>query len=121
MPKLIAAEALLGLAFNQVINSFRSLAGIVFLATRTYGVVAKGEIGAKSFSTSYGSEYKALFSAWVDMPPIPIVYPSDRARATRLVPIFPSAPLTFSMIMGRPSDFLIRSAKARPITSGRLP
>jgi hypothetical protein len=47
---------LLGLAFSQAMSSFRSFAGIVFLPKRTYGNVANGEIGAKSFTTSYGSE-----------------------------------------------------------------
>jgi hypothetical protein len=31
------ADALLGLAFSQAINSAKSFAGIVFLAKRTYG------------------------------------------------------------------------------------
>jgi hypothetical protein len=58
-----------GLAFSQVINSFTSAAGIVFLAKRTCGMVASDEIGAKSFNRSYGSEYKAPFKTCVPMPP----------------------------------------------------
>jgi hypothetical protein len=54
----IPAEAVLGLAFNQAIKSGKSLAGIVFLAKRTYEPVTNGENGAKSFKTSYGSEWK---------------------------------------------------------------
>jgi hypothetical protein len=49
----IPAEALLGFAFSQVINSLKSFAGIVFIAKRTNGLVANGEIGAKSFNGSY--------------------------------------------------------------------
>jgi hypothetical protein len=49
----IPAVALSGLALSQAINSLRSLAGTVFLAKRRYEVVATGEIGAKSFNTSY--------------------------------------------------------------------
>jgi hypothetical protein len=47
-----AAEALLGLTFNQLIRSFRSFAGTVFLAKRMFGVVTTGETGSKSFSKS---------------------------------------------------------------------
>jgi len=49
------ADALSGLAFSQAINPFRSFAGMVFLANKTPGVVTSGEIGSKSFNTSYGS------------------------------------------------------------------
>jgi hypothetical protein len=51
-----AADALLGLAFNQTVNSFKLLANTVFLAKRTFENVTTGEIGPKSFNTSYGSE-----------------------------------------------------------------
>ena len=53
------------LTFSQAINSFKSLAGIVFLANRASGLVTRGEIGAQSFNTSYRSEYKAPFSTCV--------------------------------------------------------
>jgi hypothetical protein len=46
------ADAWLGWAFNQAINSLKSSAGIVFLAARTIEPVASGEIGTKSFNTS---------------------------------------------------------------------
>ena len=52
----IPADAFPGLAFNQVINSLRSRAGTSLLAKSTSGVLASGEIGIKSFNTSYGSE-----------------------------------------------------------------
>jgi hypothetical protein len=48
----VPADALLGLAFNQTINSLRSFAGIVFLAKRTHEYPVTGEIDAKSFKTS---------------------------------------------------------------------
>jgi len=60
---MFAAEALPGFALSQAINSAQSFAGIVFLAKRTAGIAATGEISSKLFSTSYGSEYKAAFSA----------------------------------------------------------
>ena len=52
------ADAMLELAFNQAINSLRSFAGMVFLVKRTSDTMTSGEIGAKSFNKSYGSEYK---------------------------------------------------------------
>ena len=39
------------------------------------------------------------------------------ARAARPTPMLPSAPPTFSMMTGCPSDALIRSATIRPVTS----
>jgi hypothetical protein len=60
--ELIPADARFGFAFNQAINSFRSFAGIVFFAKRTGEFVVNGKMGAKSFNTSYGSEYQAAFS-----------------------------------------------------------
>ena len=47
------AKALLELAFNQAINSFRSFAGRVILTKRMDGGVTNGATGAKSFMTSY--------------------------------------------------------------------
>jgi hypothetical protein len=44
------------LAFSQAINSLRFIAGTVFLAIITHGTKTSGETGAKSLSTSYGSE-----------------------------------------------------------------
>ena len=52
----IPADALLGLAFSQAINSFRSFAGYGFPCKKNNGLVTSGEIGSKSFNTSYGSE-----------------------------------------------------------------
>jgi hypothetical protein len=51
-----AREALLGLAFDQAINSRKSFAGNVFLASRMSAVPDNGAIGVKSFITSQGSE-----------------------------------------------------------------
>ncbi len=67
------AVALPGLALSQSINSRKSRAGMVFLANSTSGVVTSGVIGAKSFSTSYGSAYKALFITCVLVLPSTIV------------------------------------------------
>ena len=69
----IPADALLGLAFSQAMSSFRSFAGVTFFANRIYGSEASGDIGAKSFNTSYGSEYNAPFSICVDELPSSIV------------------------------------------------
>jgi hypothetical protein len=69
----IPADALLGLAFSQAMSSFGSFPGIDVLAKRTNGNVTAGEIGTKSFTTSYGSEYTAPFIMCVDMLPSSIV------------------------------------------------
>jgi hypothetical protein len=70
---LTPTDALFGLAFSQAMSSFKSFAGIVFLAKSAYGDVNKSEMGAKSFTTSYGSEYTAPFVLCVEVPPISIV------------------------------------------------
>ena len=67
------ADVLSELIFSQSMSSFKSFAGIVFLVTRTIGSEASGEIGAKLFNTSYGSEYKARLSMCEDVEPSSIV------------------------------------------------
>ena len=52
---LVPNVALSGFAFSQAISSFRLFAGSVFLAAITCELVESSEIGAKSFTTSYGS------------------------------------------------------------------
>src|SRR5260370_10787824 len=69
----MAAEAISGWALSQSINPGRSFAGKPFLEKRTHGLSASGEIGVKSFTTSYGSEYKAPLSTCTDRPPTTIV------------------------------------------------
>jgi hypothetical protein len=65
-------DALLGLAFSQVTNSFKSSARMSFLAKRTNGFLVSGVIAAKPF-TSYGSEYKTPASTWFASNPRSIV------------------------------------------------
>ena len=48
----VPADTLSWLAFTQAINSLRSFAGMAFLATRSCGLLAISEIGAKSLRRS---------------------------------------------------------------------
>ncbi len=49
----VPANAVFGFAFSQAINSFRSFAGMAFLAMITNGWYPSSATGSKSFSTSY--------------------------------------------------------------------
>ena len=69
----VPAVALSGLAFNQVIRPFRSLAGRDFLATMTCGLLPRSAMGSKSFSTSYFREWMAAFATCVVQIPMTIV------------------------------------------------
>src|ERR1700722_14636234 len=55
------------------------------------------------------------------MGPTLIVYPSGGARTARPTPSVPAAPVTFSMIMGCPSETCILATRIRARVSGGPP
>jgi hypothetical protein len=63
----------------------------------------------------------APFVTWVLQLPTISVYPSGIARATRPAAMVPSAPPTFSMMMGWPSDVRIPSPRTRAMMSVAAP
>jgi hypothetical protein len=62
-----------GFAFSQAINSFRSVAGMAFLATINSGALAIRQMGWKSLTRSYGRLNTAPLRTCVGMPPWPNV------------------------------------------------
>ena len=102
----VAARAVINLAVFplQIGNQLRDVVNGQFVPDdRKLGNSTTGEIGAKSFSVSYGNlERSEGWIAWVLTEPISKVWPSFDARATSPAAMLPPAPPRFSITTGTP-------------------
>src|SRR5215218_10821518 len=99
-------------------NSRRLLAGNVFLAMITIGVVTISPIGVKSLAGSYfRSGYCAGAAPCVPILPNMMVYPSAPACVARVIALVPPTPAAFSTTIGWPSVLAICAPMRRTIVS----
>src|SRR3954465_7436397 len=99
------------------ISAFRSFEGRALFEMITCGLVTNMPTGAKSLSRSYSRRYMAPLMTCGPMWPMLTMYAAGAARTTRLTPMLPPAPVTFSTTTVWPRLFVIRSAMIRAIVS----